>query len=627
MAGLIPQAFIDDLLHRVDIVDVIDKRITLKKTGKNYSACCPFHNEKTPSFSVEPKRQFYYCFGCGNGGNAIGFVMEYDQLSFPEAVESLAGEAGIDVPREESKAAARKQSEHVQLIDMLERTSKFYQHQIRYHDNRHTAVDYLKSRGVSGEVTRDFGLGYAPPGWNNLLTALGKDNKEQGSLFNAGLVIQKDRDQSQDNVGTKHRPEANTGSQSVAASTQYYDRFRHRIMFPIRDSRGRTIAFGGRVLGDDKPKYLNSPETPVFHKSSELYGLYQARKSGAKLERLLIVEGYMDVIALAQMGIRNAVASMGTATSATHLRRVFQFVPEIVFCFDGDQAGRTAAWRALEASLPLLKDGRRVKFLFLPEGEDPDTLVRKIGEPEFSSKIEQATLLENFFFEKLSAGLNLDSIEGRARLSNLAKPLIKNFPRGVYAQLMLDRLSATLGVDSVSLKQLMESSPPPSEPAAPPLGQEVPQHISDPVPGYGRQGLRSGKANSNLAVYRKSASLKAIELLLRNPEIALSVKQGLEALDSAEDESRKLLLSLIKLVQKEPHIETITLLGYCYGTSLGGQLTQLLKSEKITPTEGIEEEFHQILDSILSDITQKLELLQLQDKLKSHVDATNRSDS
>ena len=626
MAGLIPQVFIDDLLHRVDIVDVIDKRVALKKTGKNYSACCPFHNEKTPSFSVEPARQFYYCFGCGNGGNAIGFVMEYDQVSFPEAVESLAADAGIEVPREESKAAVRKQSEHAQLIDMLEQAGKFYQHQIRHHDNRHTAVDYLKSRGVSGEVARDFGLGYAPPGWDNLLKALGKDSKEQISLFKAGLVIQKDRDQNQDSGGTGDSPEANIGSQARAASAQYYDRFRHRIMFPITDSRGRTIAFGGRVLGDDKPKYLNSPETPVFHKGSELYGLYQARKSGAKLKRILIVEGYMDVIALAQMGIRNAVATLGTATSATHLRRVFRFVSEIVFCFDGDKAGRTAAWRALEASLPLLEDGRQVKFLFLPEGEDPDTLVRKIGESEFSSRIEQATPLENFFFEKLSAGLDLDSIEGRARLSNLAKPLIKNFPRGVYAQLMLDRLSATLGVDRVSLKQLMESSPPPSEPMAPPLGQEVPGHISNPVPGYGQRQPRSGKASSNLAVYRKSASLKAIELLLRNPEIALSIKQDLEALNSAEDESRKLLLSLIKLVQKEPDIETFTLLGYCYGTSLGGQLTQLLKSEKITPTEGIEEEFHQILDSILSDITQKLELLRLQDKLRSHVDAANRGD-
>ncbi len=624
MAGLIPQAFIDDLLHRVDIVDVIDKRLTLKKTGRNYSACCPFHNEKTPSFSVQPERQFYYCFGCGNGGNAIGFVMEYDQVSFPEAVESLAGDAGIDVPREESKATARKQSEHAKLLDTIERASKFYQYQIRHHDNRQAAVDYLKSRGVSGEIARDFGIGYAPPGWDNLLSALGTDAKEQSSLFKAGMVIQKDRGNNQSNDATKTEPEQGTSKQT---DTHYYDRFRHRIMFPIRDSRGRTIAFGGRVLGDDKPKYLNSPETPVFHKGSELYGLFQARKSSPKLTRILIVEGYMDVIALAQMGIRNAVATLGTATSAIHLNRVFRFVSEIVFCFDGDNAGRTAAWRALEASLPLLEDGRQIKFLFLPEGEDPDTLVRKIGEAEFRAKIEQATPLENFFFEKLSAGLDMDSIEGRARLSNLAKPLIKHFPRGVYAQLMLDRLSEILGVDSVSLTQLMASSPPlPEAMDGPPPQQGAPEYMGGPSPGFARRSRQASIAGSNLAVYRKPASLKAIELLLRHPEIALSIEGDLEPLDSAEDESRKLLLSLIRLVQKEPKTETFTLLGYCYGTSLASQLTQLLKSEKITPTEGVEKEFHQILDSILSDIRHKLELLQLKDKLKSHINAASNGE-
>lgn len=624
MAGLIPQAFIDDLLHRVDIVDVIDKRLSLKKTGRNYSACCPFHNEKTPSFSVEPERQFYYCFGCGNGGNAIGFVMEYDQVSFPEAVESLAGDAGVEVPREESKAAARKQSEHAKLLDTIERASKFYQYQIRHHDNRQAAVDYLKSRGVSGEIARDFGIGYAPPGWDNLLTALGADAKEQSSLFKAGLVIQKERGNKQNNDGANTEQEQSTASKTDA---HYYDRFRHRIMFPIRDSRGRTIAFGGRVLGDDKPKYLNSPETPVFHKGSELYGLFQARKSSPKLTHILVVEGYMDVIALAQMGIRNAVATLGTATSATHLNRVFRFVSEIVFCFDGDSAGRTAAWRALEASLPLLEDGRQIKFLFLPEGEDPDTLVRKIGEAEFRARIEQATPLENFFFEKLSAGLDIDSIEGRARLSNLAKPLIKHFPQGVFAQLMLDRLSETLGVDSMSLHQLMASSPPPPDKMdGPPPQQDMPYYMDSPGPGFARRSPQPSTAGSNLAVYRKPASLKAIELLLTNPKIALSIEADLEPLDSAEDENRKLLLSLISLVQKEPETETFTLLGYCYGSSLGSQLTQLLKSEKITPTEGVEEEFHQILDSILSDIRQKLELLQLQDKLKSHVNAASNGE-
>lgn len=607
MAGLIPQAFIDDLLSRSDIVDVIDKRVSLKKTGKNYSACCPFHQEKTPSFSVQPERQFYYCFGCGVGGNAIGFIMNFDQVEFPEAVETLARDAGMEVPREEkSPAAARKQSEHAQLLEALERASKYYQFQLRQHEAREAAVDYLKARGVSGEIARDYAIGYAPPGWDNLLGALGTDPKQQLTLLKAGLVIEKERAGGDD----ADQPES---------TPRYYDRFRHRIMFPIRDSRGRTIAFGGRVLGDDKPKYLNSPETPVFHKGAELYGLHECRKSGSKFKRMLLVEGYMDVIALAQMGIRNAVATLGTATSTSHLTRLFRLVPEIVFCFDGDEAGRTAAWRALETVLPLMEDGRQVRFLFLPEGEDPDTLVREIGEQHFNARIEQATPLENFFFDKLSQGIDVGSIEGKARLSNLAKPLIKQLPHGVYGQLMLDRLATTLGVSSDSLQLLMAEKPAPAESNAPPAPppdysssrQERPQSVSAYKP-----------SGSGLSSYRKPASLKAIELLLRNPEIALNLEQDLSPLQTAEDEGRKLLLSLIQLVQREPKTETYTMLGYCYGTSLGSQLTQLLKSETITPTEGLEEEFNQILDSILSDIIRTLDRLQLKSQLNSRFGAT-----
>ena len=614
MAGLIPQAFIDDLLNRIDIIDVIDKRVSLKKAGKNYTACCPFHQEKTPSFSVQPDRQFYYCFGCGAGGNAIGFVMNYDQLDFPLAVESLAHDNGMEVPREESKAASRKQSENAKLLEMLAQASKFYQLQIRQHEDRQTAVNYLKSRGVSGEIARDFCLGYAPPGWDNLLSAIGTDANTQKSLLKAGMIIEKDR----------HK--ASEGDKPEATGAHYYDRFRHRIIFPIRDSRGRTIAFGGRVLGDDKPKYLNSPETPVFHKGSELYGLFEAKKATQKIQRILIVEGYMDVIALAQMGIRNAVATLGTATSSRHLTRLFRLVSEIVFCFDGDDAGRTAAWRALEATLPLMEDGRQVKFLFLPEGEDPDTLVREIGAEQFNAQIEQATPLENFFFDKLSRGLDTKSIEGRARLSNLAKPLIKQFPDGVYAQLMFYRLADTLGVNSESLSLLLDpSSAQVAAANVPAIDQNIPAYISHPHPGYGSGSAGRAKPGATLAIYRKPASLKAIELLLQNPEAALSIKQDLAPLRSAEDESRKLLLSLIEMVRKDPNTETFTLLGYCYGTNLGSQLTQLLKSERITPTEGIEEEFHQILDSILSDIVRKLNLLQLKDQLKSRVNAAERA--
>ncbi|MDD9897276.1 MAG: DNA primase [Gammaproteobacteria bacterium] len=600
MAGLIPQSFIDDLLHRTDIVEVIDKRVALKKQGHNYTACCPFHQEKTPSFSVNQDRQFYYCFGCGVGGNAIGFVMNFDQVEFPQAVDTLAGYAGLEVPREESKAQQRKSSENAKIIEVLELASKFYQFQLRQHEQKATAVSYLKERGVSGEIARDFGLGFAPPGWDNLLRAVGTEEKLQQCLLLAGLIIQR----KQDNNGEKEKNNE---------ERQYYDRFRERIVFPIRDSRGRTIAFGGRVLNDDKPKYLNSPETPVFHKGSELYGLYEAKKSGEKFSKLLLVEGYMDVIALAQMGIRNAVATLGTATSARHLIRMFRQVAEVIFCFDGDEAGNAAAWRALETTLPLMDDGRQVKFLFLPAGADPDSHVRDIGTEKFLQEISQATPLEDFFFEKLSSDLDVNSIEGKARLSNLAKKYIRQIPRGVYAQLMLDRLSQILGVSSESLDQLLSTNTPATEPNLPPA--------PPPQPSDWSPRRSTSDASMKLTVYRKPASLKAIELLLRNPEIALSVKKDLNPLHSAEDEGRKLLLSLIEMVRKDPNTETFTMLGYCYGTSLGGQLTQLLKDEKITPQEGVEEEFLQILDNILSDILKKLDLLKLKDELKSKVSA------
>lgn len=606
MAGLIPQAFIDDLLSRADIIDVIDKRVPLKKSGKNYSACCPFHNEKTPSFSVQPERQFYYCFGCGAAGNAIGFVMNFDQLDFPLAVEALAKENGLEVPREESEASRAKQSENAKLFDVLEKANKFFRYQLRQHENKQAAIDYLVARGVSGEIARDFDIGYAPPGWDNLLTTLGDDDSIKRSLEKSGMVIEKDRDNGSDNSKNKSNGNA------------YYDRFRHRIMFPIRDTRGRTIAFGGRVLGDDKPKYLNSPETPVFHKGAELYGLYEVKKSSQKFSQLLIVEGYMDVIALAQMGIRNAVATLGTATSSNHLSRLFRMVPEVVFCFDGDKAGRTAAWRALEATLPQMEDGRQVKFLFLPEGEDPDTLVRKIGQDKFNEELANAKPLETFFFDKLSVDIDVATIEGKARLSNLARPHLKQLPHGVYGQLMQDRLASLLGVSSDSLTKLLETQ---EEQEQPPQMSPPPPDIPSYVPGnanpQGRPKPEVRRANNGLSNYRRPAAVKAIELLLRNPEIALALDIDLSPLRSAEDESRKLLLSLIEIVQKDPTTKIFTLLGYCYGTSLGSQLTQLLKEEKITPTEGVEGEFRQIIDSIMSDINKKLYQLQISDMLKS----------
>ncbi len=619
MAGLIPQTFIDDLLHRVDIVEVVDKRVGLKRSGKNYQACCPFHNEKTPSFSVQPERQFYYCFGCGAGGNAIGFVMNFDHVDFPQAVETLARDAGVEVPREESRADVRRQSENTKLLEILETASKYYQQQLRLHPRKQVAVDYLKSRGLSGEIARDFALGFAPPGWDNLLNTAGTDDEKTQSLLKAGMIIERDSDkQKEGNARKDQRP--------------YYDRFRDRIMFPIRDSRGRTVAFGGRVLGDDKPKYLNSPETPVFHKSAELYGLYEARRSGEKFKRLLLVEGYMDVIALAQMGIRNAVATLGTATSARHLQRMFRSVSEVVFCFDGDEAGRTAAWRALETTLPLMEDGRQVRFLFLPEGADPDTFVREHGKEGFEKALNEADPLEDFFFDKLSADLDAKSIEGRARLSNLAKPLIRKLPKGIYAQLMLNRLSDTLGVSTESLDELLATEPdvpPPSEAPPPYMDDSAPpdsDYYPEPGPATGQdrsnRGSRSGyprrAQESAISRYRKPAALKAIELLLRNPEIALEIDRDLELLRTAEDANRQVLLALIEKVKANPDIDSSELIGYAFGR-IRGQLTELLKDEKITPQEGIEEEFKQIIDNILSDIEKKLLILHLKEKGNSAI--------
>ena len=388
MAGLIAQSFIDDLLNRSDIVEVVSSRVQLKKSGKNYTACCPFHQEKTPSFTVSQEKQFYYCFGCGAGGNALGFIMDHDHLEFPEAVEELASRAGVEVEREASSGGPRqpRQPANSPLYDLLSAASDYYRGALRNHPQRDAAVNYLKQRGVSGIIARDFALGFAPPGWDNLSKQLGGDNLQQQALIEAGLLVE--------NAETKRR----------------YDRFRDRIMFPIHDSRGRIVGFGGRVLGDDKPKYLNSPETAVFHKGQELYGLYEARKHNRQLSEIIVVEGYMDVIALAQQGLRNAVATLGTATSEEHIKRLFRVVPNILFCFDGDNAGRKAAWRALEATLGNLKDGLQARFLFVPEGEDPDSLIRSEGLEAFQARIaQQAVPLTAYFFTHLRETINQDS--------------------------------------------------------------------------------------------------------------------------------------------------------------------------------------------------------------------------
>src|SRR5690554_6406724 len=424
MAGLIPQGFIDDLLNRVDLVEVVGERIQLKKSGRNYSACCPFHQEKTPSFSVSPDKQFYYCFGCGAGGNAIGFIMDHDHLGFPEAVETLARRAGVEVPREASNRPAQpRQPAQSPLFSILQNASDFYSQALQSHPARQPAISYLNKRGISKDIATDFLLGYAPPGWDNLLRTLGGDSLQEKYLLEAGLLAE--------------NPD----------SGRRYDRFRDRIIFPIRDSRGRVIGFGGRVLGDDKPKYLNSPETPVFHKGQELYGLYEARKDSRQLNEIIVVEGYMDVIALAQQGLRNAVATLGTATSEEHIKRLFRVVPSILFCFDGDNAGRKAAWRALEATLSNLKDGQQARFLFVPDGEDRDSLIRSEGLEAFQGRMtQQAVPLTEYFFTHLAEEVNLESLEGKAHMATLAAPLIERIPGANLRALMRQKLTQMTGL-------------------------------------------------------------------------------------------------------------------------------------------------------------------------------------
>ncbi len=587
MAGRIPQKFLDDLLDRVDIVEVIDRRVKLKKTGKNYSARCPFHEEKTPSFSVNPDKQFYYCFGCGAGGNALGFVMDYENVDFPQAVETLAGSLGLEVPREQSRPGSSQPSREETgkpLYALLEQAARYYQKQLRTHPEASRAVTYLKQRGLTGEIAKRFDLGFAPPGWDNLLQALGSSEEQRKLLLEAGMLVQNE-------------------------AGRTYDRFRDRVMFPIRDQRGRIIAFGGRVLGDDKPKYLNSPETPVFSKGRELYGLYQARQANRKLERVLVVEGYMDVIALAQHDITQATATLGTATSQTHLERLYRLTPEVVFCFDGDAAGRKAALRALETVLPCMEDGRQARFLFLDEGEDPDTLVRKLGSEAFRELVKRATPLEAFLFDAVSEGLDTATLEGRARLSKLALPWLRQLPDGVFRQLMFRALAERTGLTVAELMHL-EAPPPPS--SAPP--QEPP-----PSEETGNRGPRQRSPTSRAPLGYSNLAQAAIALLLHQPDIAPRVE--LEPLTALEGEDIVLLRELLDLLQRRPDSNTAMLLGHWYGTPEGELLSRLAGEERLIPREGIEKQFTDTLATLVQR-PQRSKLSARVDKLK----ATNYAD-
>jgi DNA primase len=415
MAGNIPQPFIDDLLHRVDIIELIQSRVPLKKAGHEYQACCPFHTEKTPSFTVSPKKQFYHCFGCGAHGSAIGFLMAYDRLSFPEAIEELAAQQGLSIPREAQFAAG---PDRQPLYDLLARVATHYAQQLRTHAAAPRAVDYLQQRGLTGTIAARYQLGFAPPGWDHLIREFGSEHKKL--LHEAGLINQTDG--------------------------KTYDRLRDRIVFPIRDGRGRVIGFGGRLIGEGKPKYLNSPETPVFHKGQQVYGLYEVRQTHRQPEHLVVVEGYLDVIALAQYGIDHAVATLGTATTSQHLQKLYRTSPKITFCFDGDRAGREAAWKALQTTLPLMQSGRQARFLFLPDGEDPDSLVRHTGIAGWEAQLAQAQSLSTYLFNQLEADLDLNNLDDLAQLAERARPLLSQLPVGTYRNMLQQALEQRVGI-------------------------------------------------------------------------------------------------------------------------------------------------------------------------------------
>ncbi len=503
MAGLIPQHFIDELMARADIVEVIGSRVPLKKAGREFKACCPFHGEKTPSFTVSQAKQFYHCFGCGAHGTAIGFLMEYDKLGFVEAVEELASRVGLEVPHE---AGPKRESSSDDLYEVLGRAAQFFRDCLKEHPR---AIEYLRKRGLSEDTAQHFAIGYAPDSWHALLKRFGTGEPARRKLMAAGLIIER------------------TGA-ARDADGGFYDRFRDRIMFPIRDARGRVIAFGGRIIDSGEPKYLNSPETSVFHKGKELYGLYEARQSRQALTRLLIVEGYMDVVRLHQAGVTYALATLGTATTAEHLNRIFRLTAEVVFCFDGDRAGRSAAWRALENALPQAREGRQIKFMFLPEGHDPDSLVGEEGRDAFEARLSTALPLSEYLVEQLASQVDLKHLDGRARLAELAKPLLRRIPPGVYQELLIDRLAGQVGMPAGKLAALLLE---PEESAHP---QQRPR----------------AAARATLAG-RGSLVRQAITLLLNHPEAAKPIT-GAEELAQSAQPGAALLAELIAELKARP---------------------------------------------------------------------------
>lgn len=566
MAGNIPSTFIDELMSRVDIVDVIDRRVPLTRKGKEFQACCPFHDEKTPSFTVSPSKQFYHCFGCGVHGTAIGFLMDYAHLHFVEAVEELADSVGLQLPQTTQAAAPAAAGQSTgDFLDIVKQANLWFQQQLRKHPDGKQAIDYLNNRGLDDKIATSFGIGFAPDSWDDLALALGTTQQAQQQLVKTGLLIQKDDSGSGSSSGS--------GKKS-ASSSKLYNRFRSRIMFPIEDHRGRIVGFGGRIIGDGEPKYLNSPETPLFHKGAELYGLHRARRAIGDAKKSIVVEGYMDVVSLAQFGIDNAVATLGTATTRVHLQRLFRHAVEIVFCFDGDRAGRAAAWKALQVCLPEMQDGRQASFLFLPDGEDPDSIVRTQGQAAFVERVEKATPMPEFLFENLIADVDMTRTDGKARLVSLAKPLIEQLPPGVLKELMFSKLSSLSGLTGTQLGKEQQATNPNSQIRNRKSKQAQPGQIS-PV-------------------------AFAISLLLQNPQLALAV-DDLTALQSLRIQGAEVLIKIVELIKKQPEQTTARLLELFRDSSYHGYLEKLAMRTNLIDDEALEPQFKDTVSRLLEN--------------------------
>lgn len=547
----IPKEFINDLLSRVDIVDIVGLRIKLKKTGSNYATTCPFHSEKTPSFTVSQTKQFFHCFGCGAHGNAISFLMQYENLEFISAIESLANYAGIDVPKTKTQ---NDTADYRELYTLMSEISNNYQKELR---QTPAAINYLKKRGFTGKICKYFSIGYATNDWNNLKNIIKNQDSRKKQLLTAGMLIQKENQQ------------------------KFYARFRHRIMIPIKDRHGNIIAFGGRSLDNDSPpKYLNSPETPIFHKRNELFGLYEVKKTNKNIEQIIVVEGYLDVISLAQYEITNAVASLGTALTTNQIQSLLRVTTNILFCFDGDNAGKTAASRALENILPLMREGMRVSFLFLPENEDPDSLIRKIGKKEFLELARNALPLSDFFFKKILATKDTQNMEDRAEIAKIAQESLQKMPNGIYKQLLLEKLSELIKIDITNTTQFD-------------LSQK--NHL---------------KNTSTIAIIdHKNPVLMAITLLLFNPDLAQLIENK-EKIEKSKAPHINLLIQLINLSKSQHNLTVGAILEYYRNSSDLDLLNKLLQWEPILSPNDLKNEFLDVLNLIEKyDIEQTIQQL------------------